>query len=99
MLNAVNHGPAFASGTTDPFIDAKQAIVPGSGYAIEIALPWSSTGVGAVQENTVVSINLNMSDANLSTGDFGTMVSSNGNRSAENQQHPGLWQRLQLQSG
>lgn len=97
VINAVNHGPGFGSGTSDPSIVARMAFAEG-GYIIEIALPWSSTGLGSVQENTVVSINLNMSDADQNSGDLATMVSTNPIRSPENQQHPGLWQRLQLRS-
>ncbi len=43
----------------------------------------------------VFGANLNVSDAD-SAGQFAVMVSTNGNRTAENQDNPGTWHTLAL---
>lgn len=96
VVNCVNRssGGGFPAGRPDPAIRAVAAAIAG-GYGIEAAIPWSSTNVRPGQ-GTVVSVNFDVSDADPGTGQLAAMMSSNPNRSADHQAHPGTWQRMVL---
>ena len=101
VLGAVNpvSGGRFVIGpdsSSQPAIEGFVHIEPGSGYVLEAAIPWGVLGVPNPQPGLVFGANLNVSDADPE-GQFAVMLSTNGNRTAENQDNPGTWHTLALQ--
>jgi hypothetical protein len=101
VLGAVNpvSGGAFVDGpdsSRQPSIQGVVNIEHGTGYILEAAIPWPVLGVNDPQPGMVFGVNLNVSDA-APNGDLRLMVSTNPNRSGENQDNPGVWNTLGLQ--
>ncbi|WP_347351871.1 CHAT domain-containing protein [Intrasporangium sp.] len=87
---------AFLAGNAERRITAAAGIGR-EGYAIEARIPWSVLNVTAPPEpGAVFGFNANISDANRTGSTLGYMVSSNPDRTGENQPRPGTWQRLVL---
>jgi hypothetical protein len=92
-------GGAFVDGpdsSRQPSIQGVVNIEHGTGYILEAAIPWPVLGVNDPQPGMVFGVNLNVSDA-APNGDLRLMVSTNPNRSGENQDNPGVWNTLGLQ--
>ncbi len=87
----------FVAGKLAPTITVAAART-GDGYEVEARIPWAALGLAeAPSRGTVLAGNFNVSDAAAArTWAFGRMVSSNPERTAENQQRPGTWQALVL---
>ncbi|MDN5794979.1 MAG: CHAT domain-containing protein [Intrasporangium sp.] len=87
---------SFLAGNAERRI-ATAAGLTRDGYAIEARIPWTVLHVTTPpQPGTVFGFNANISDANRTGSNLGSMVSSNPDRSGRNQPHPGTWQRLVL---
>ncbi|MGW5239098.1 CHAT domain-containing protein [Monashia sp. NPDC004114] len=69
------------------------------GYELEAKVPWSSIGRDlAPSRGTVLGLNFNISDAFPLPHSWAlrSMLSSNPDRSSDNQNHPGTWQTAML---
>ena len=93
-INPVSKGQ-FVSGDVAPSIDVARRATA-DGYELEARVPWSSLGLTIPPaRGTVIGMNLNVSDAER-TGRLKAMLSSNPDRVASAQRHPGLWQTVLL---
>lgn len=88
-------GTAVVSGRSDRGIAAAMSRTSRTTYLVEAAIPWTSSKLGPPRDGLVLSVNLNASDAD-EAGQLVCMVSSNPERTAGNQPHPGQWQRMRL---
>ncbi len=95
VLPAVNpvRGGAFVSGGVEPAIEAA-TVFTGNGYVIEARVPWGVLGLDGPPAGAF-GLNLNVSDADGGSS-LETMVSTNPDRTGENQARPDTWQRGRL---
>ncbi len=88
----------FVSGSRRPGI-AVVARPTDTGYELEARVPWAEVGRSVPPgRGEVLGFNVNVSDARGSGAGWAlrTMLSTNADRSAANQNHPGTWQTLAL---
>jgi hypothetical protein len=93
-INPVGKGQ-FVPGDLAPSIKVARRATA-DGYELEARVPWSTLGLTIPPaRGAVVGINLNVSDAER-PGRLKAMLSSNPERVASAQAHPGLWQTVLL---
>jgi hypothetical protein len=93
-INPVGKGQ-FVAGDIAPSIEVARRATA-DGYDLEARVPWSALGLTIPPaRGTVIGMNLNISDAER-TGQLKAMLSSNPERVARAQAHPGLWQTVLL---
>ena len=93
-INPANKGQ-FVAGDLQPSIEVARRATAG-GYELETRVPWSALGLTIPPaRGAVIGMNLNISDAER-PGRLKAMLSSNPERVARAQPHPGLWQTVLL---
>jgi hypothetical protein len=93
-VNRVGAG-ALKAGPPEPTIQAVSALTDAPGYWVEAMIPWQVLNVSDPASGDVFGMNLNLSDGD-GAGELRVMVSSNPDRTGENQPHPGTWDTVVL---